>query len=80
MEVGHEQSHLNWHGCGKTSDHVQKGRGRRQVAALDSTQLSGNKQLDLKGPDGSRRQALGSEMSGQAQKDLVESWASTWHG
>ena len=75
MEVGHEQSRSNWHGCGKTSDHVRKGGGRRQAAALDSTRLGRDKQLDSKGPDGSGRQALGSETSSRARKDLVESGA-----
>ena len=39
---------------------------------LNLAWLSGDKQLDSKGPDGSGRQVLGSEMSGWAQKDLVE--------
>ena len=75
MEVGHEQSHSNSHGWVETSDHAQKGGGRRRAVALVSTRLDGDKRLDSKGPGGSGREALGSETSGRARKDLVESGA-----
>ena len=48
--------------------------GGAQAVALELAQLGGDKWLHSKGPtgSGSRRQALGSEMSDQARKGQVE--------